>query len=114
MAAGALRDERLRRPPPERARRAHRPEAGALLGRSHARWRCRAGPGRAHDLARMAGPRLRGPAGQRQEARPMKRATGHLKIVERAKGPTFYARVRLPDGRQLNQALGLEWKHRSK
>jgi len=33
-------------------------------------------------------------------------SSGHLAEVERKKGPVFYVKYRLPDGRQVRRALG--------
>jgi integrase len=37
------------------------------------------------------------------------RATGHVRTVERKRGPVFYAKYRLPDGRQVQKLLGPKW-----
>jgi integrase len=56
-------------------------------------------PGSAYDL-RMAG-----------EFRP---PTGHVFRVERARGPVWYAKYRLPDGRQVQKKLGPAWTERGR
>ena len=37
------------------------------------------------------------------------RATGHVKLVPRARGDQFYVKYRLPDGRQVERKLGPAW-----
>lgn len=41
-------------------------------------------------------------------------SSGHLAEVERKKGPVFYVKYRLPDGRQVRRALGPVWKGRGR
>src|SRR5690348_5435403 len=41
-------------------------------------------------------------------------ATGHVRHVERARGDVFYARVRRPDGTQINRRLGRVWQKRGR
>jgi integrase len=40
--------------------------------------------------------------------------TGHVFRVERARGPVWYAKYRLPDGRQVQKKLGLAWTERGR
>lgn len=40
-------------------------------------------------------------------------ATGHIKLVERKKGPVWYARYRLPSGKHVQKKLGPAWTQRS-
>jgi integrase len=40
--------------------------------------------------------------------------TGHVFRVERASGPAWYAKYRLPDGRQVQKKLGLAWTGRGR
>jgi integrase len=42
------------------------------------------------------------------------RATGHIRVVDRKRGPVVYAKLRLPDGREPQRALGRLWTKRSK
>ncbi len=42
------------------------------------------------------------------------RASGHVRLIQRAKGPVFYAAIRLPDGRRLQRRLGKAWLSRSR
>jgi hypothetical protein len=37
---------------------------------------------------------------------PYTRATGSIALVQRKRGPVYYAKLRLPDGRQLQRKLG--------
>ena len=39
----------------------------------------------------------------------MKPPTGHVFRVERARGPAWYTKYRLPDGRQVQKKLGPAW-----
>jgi Phage integrase SAM-like domain len=43
-----------------------------------------------------------------------RRATGHVKRVERKRGPKWYAKYRLPDGRQVEKLLGPAWTDRGR
>ncbi len=43
-----------------------------------------------------------------------KKATGHVRVLERARGPVFYAAIRLADGRRLQRRLGRAWLSRSR
>src|SRR5215218_4142753 len=36
-------------------------------------------------------------------------ATGHVKLVRRKRGDQWYAKYRLPDGRQVQRKLGPAW-----
>jgi hypothetical protein len=38
-----------------------------------------------------------------------RRPTGHVFRVERKRGPVWYAKYRLPDGRQVQRKLGPAW-----
>lgn len=40
--------------------------------------------------------------------------TGHVFRVDRARGPVWYAKYRLPDGRQVQKKLGLAWTGRGR
>src|SRR5664279_3601358 len=40
--------------------------------------------------------------------------TGHVFRVERARGPAWYAKYRLPDGRQVQKKLGPAWTDRGR
>ena len=40
--------------------------------------------------------------------------SGHVFRVERARGPVWYAKYRLPDGRQVQKKLGLAWTGRGR
>ncbi len=40
--------------------------------------------------------------------------TGHVLRVERARGPVWYAKYRLPDGRQVQKKLGPAWTDRGR
>ena len=42
------------------------------------------------------------------------RATGHIRVIDRKGGPVLYAKLKLPDGRQPQRALGRLWTKRSK
>ncbi|HWF33862.1 MAG TPA: N-terminal phage integrase SAM-like domain-containing protein, partial [Solirubrobacteraceae bacterium] len=44
----------------------------------------------------------------------MKPPTGHVFRVERARGPAWYAKYRLPDGRQVQKKLGPAWTGRGR
>ncbi len=39
--------------------------------------------------------------------------TGHVKLVERQRGPQWYAKYRLPDGKQVQKRLGPAWTERT-
>lgn len=41
-------------------------------------------------------------------------ATGHVKIVQRKRGPVFYLKYRLPNGRQVERLLGPKWTERGR
>jgi integrase len=47
-------------------------------------------------------------------ARPSGRASGHVFRVQRKRGPVWYAKYRLPDGRQLQRKLGPAWTERGR
>src|ERR1700688_3464211 len=40
--------------------------------------------------------------------------TGHVFRVERARGPVWYAKYRLPDGRQVQKKIGPAWTARGR
>ena len=40
--------------------------------------------------------------------------TGHVKLVERARGAKWYVKYRLPDGRQVQRLLGPAWTERGR
>ena len=40
--------------------------------------------------------------------------TGHVFRVERARGPVWYAKYRLPDGRQIQKKIGAAWTERGR
>jgi integrase len=40
--------------------------------------------------------------------------TGHVFRVERARGPVWYAKYRLPDGRQVQKKIGAAWTERGR
>src|SRR5436853_6280103 len=44
----------------------------------------------------------------------MKPPTGHVFRVERARGPAWYMKYRLPDGRQVQKKLGPAWTERGR
>ncbi len=46
---------------------------------------------------------------------PLQRApTGHVRRVERARGPACQAKYRLPDGRQVQKKIGPAWTGRGR
>jgi integrase len=45
---------------------------------------------------------------------PVRPPTGHVFRVERARGPAWYAKYRLPDGRQVQKKLGPAWTGRGR
>ena len=44
----------------------------------------------------------------------LREPTGHVFRVERARGPVWYAKYRLPDGRQVQKKLGPAWTERGR
>jgi integrase len=44
----------------------------------------------------------------------LKAPTGHVFRVERSRGPAWYAKYRLPDGRQVQKKLGPAWIERGR
>jgi integrase len=44
----------------------------------------------------------------------MQRATGHVFRVERKRGPVWYAKYRLPSGRQVQKLIGPAWRERGR
>ena len=45
---------------------------------------------------------------------PLRTPSGHVYRVDRARGPVWYAKYRLPDGRQVQQKLGPAWSERGR
>jgi integrase len=45
---------------------------------------------------------------------PLRPPTGHVFRVERARGPAWYSKYRLPDGRQVQKKLGPAWTGRGR
>jgi integrase len=45
---------------------------------------------------------------------PTRRATGHIRTIERADGLVLYAKLRLPDGTQSTRKLGRLWERRTR
>jgi integrase len=45
---------------------------------------------------------------------PMRQPSGHVFRAERARGPVWYAKYRLPDGRQVQKKLGPAWTERGR
>jgi hypothetical protein len=43
----------------------------------------------------------------------MSHVAGHLKLVQRKRGPVYYLRYRLADGRHVQTMLGPKWTERS-
>ena len=41
------------------------------------------------------------------------KATGYVRVIQRATGPVYYAHIRTPDGRRLQRKLGPAWERRS-
>jgi hypothetical protein len=44
----------------------------------------------------------------------LKEPSGHVFRVDRARGPVFYAKYRLPDGRQVQKKIGPAWAERGR
>ena len=44
---------------------------------------------------------------------PSQHVTGHVEVRDRRGGPTFYAKLKLPDGTQPRRRLGRKWAKRS-
>ena len=40
--------------------------------------------------------------------------TGHVRLIERKSGPVYYAKLKLPDGREPQRRLGRAWLKRSR
>jgi integrase len=40
--------------------------------------------------------------------------TGHVRVIERKSGPVYYAKIKLPDGREPQRRLGKAWLKRSR
>jgi integrase len=49
-----------------------------------------------------------------RDPHPVGVPTGHVYRVERARGPVWYAKYRLPDGRQVQKKLGPAWTERGR
>jgi hypothetical protein len=47
-------------------------------------------------------------------SRPAQPPSGHAFRVERTRGPAWYAKCRLPDGRQVQKKLGPAWTGRGR
>jgi integrase len=47
-------------------------------------------------------------------SRSSAQASGHVRLVKRARRPVFYAAIRLPDGRRLQRRIGRAWLSRSR
>ncbi len=45
---------------------------------------------------------------------PIQPPSGHVRRVERRRGPVWYARFRLPDGRQVQRKIGPAWTERTR
>ena len=50
----------------------------------------------------------------RPRRRPAQPPTGHVFRVDRVRGPAWYAKYRLPDGRQVQRKLGPAWTERGR
>ena len=46
--------------------------------------------------------------------RPPPSSTGHVFRVDRARGPVWYMKDRLPDGRQVQKKIGPAWTERGR
>src|SRR4051812_10434066 len=44
----------------------------------------------------------------------VQRVTGHVGTVQRKRGPVFYLKYRLADGRQVQKVLGPKWTERGR
>jgi integrase len=49
-----------------------------------------------------------------RDPHPVGVPTGHVYRVERVHGPVWYAKYRLPDGRQVQKKLGPGWTERGR
>src|SRR5437588_2678678 len=47
-------------------------------------------------------------------AEPTRPPTGHVFRVDRRRGPAWYAKYRLPDGRQVQRKIGPAWTERGR
>jgi integrase len=47
-------------------------------------------------------------------AAPFRPPSGHVFRLERRRGPAWYAKYRLPDGRQIQKKLGPAWTERGR
>ena len=67
-------------------------------------------------MARIADGPKTAPQRLRQAAHhaPAQPPTGHVFRVERARGPIWYAKYRLPDGRQVQKKIGPAWSERGR
>jgi hypothetical protein len=52
--------------------------------------------------------------GMPQLHQPLQPASGHVFRVERKRGPVWYAKYRLPDGRQVQRKIGSAWTARGR
>ena len=49
-----------------------------------------------------------------RESRPLQPISGHVFRVDRRRGPQWYAKYRLPDGRQVQRRVGPAWTGRGR
>src|SRR4051812_11256725 len=49
-----------------------------------------------------------------RESRPFQPISGHVFRVDRKRGPQWYAKYRLPDGRQIKKRIGPAWTERGR
>ena len=49
-----------------------------------------------------------------RESRPLQPISGHVFRVDRRRGPQWYAKYRLPDGRQVQRRIGPAWTGRGR
>src|SRR3954453_2019732 len=49
-----------------------------------------------------------------RESRPFHPISGHVFRVDRRRGPQWYAKYRLPDGRQVQRRIGPAWTGRGR
>ncbi|MDQ3723013.1 MAG: hypothetical protein M3376_08105, partial [Actinomycetota bacterium] len=45
---------------------------------------------------------------------PVQPPSGHVFCLDRARGPVWYAKYRLPDGRQVQRKIGPAWTERGR
>jgi len=53
-------------------------------------------------------------SGPTSPLQPLQPPSGHVFRVERKRGPVWYAKYRLPDGRQVQQKIGPAWSQRGR